>query len=58
MKILYAARVGRYDLLRPICWLATKVTKWSKTCDIALHKLISYINCSLDVANYGWIGDK
>jgi RNA:NAD 2'-phosphotransferase (TPT1/KptA family) len=58
MKVLYAARVGRFDLLRPICWLATKVTKWSKTCDIALHKLISYINCSLDVANYGWIGDK
>jgi len=58
MKILYAARVGRFDLLRPVCWLATKVTKWSKTCDIALHRLVSYINCSLDVASYGWVGDK
>jgi hypothetical protein len=58
MKILYAARVHRFDLLRPVCWLATKVTKWSKTCDIALHRLVSYINCSLDVAWYGWVGDK
>ena len=57
MKILYAARVGRFDLLRPVCWLATKVTKWSKTCDRALHKLVSYINSSLDVSCYGWIGD-
>jgi len=58
MKILYAARVGRFDLLRPVCWLATKVTKWSKTCDIALHRLVSYINCTLELACYGWIGDK
>ena len=58
MKILYAARVGRFDLLRPVCWLATKVTKWSKTCDIALHRLVSHINCSLDVACYGRVGDK
>ena len=58
MKILYAARVGRFDLLRPVCWLATKVTKWSLTCDIALHRLVSYINSSLNVACYGWIGDE
>ena len=58
MKILYAARVGRFDLLRPVCWLATRVTKWSKTCDVALHRLVSYINSSLDVACYGWVGDK
>jgi len=58
MKILYAARVGRFDLLRPVCWLATRVTKWSKTCDIALHRLVSYINSSLDVACYGWVGDS
>jgi len=58
MKILYAARVGRFDLLRPVCWLATKVTKWSVTCDVALHRLVSYINSTLDVACYGWVGDK
>jgi len=57
MKILYAARVGRYDLLRPLCSLATKVTKWSVTCDRMLHRLVSYINSSLDVASFGWIGD-
>ena len=29
MKILYGARMGRYDLLRATCALAAKVTKWS-----------------------------
>jgi len=58
MKILYAARVGRFDLLRPVCWLATKVTKWSTTCDVALHRLVCYINSTLDVACYGWVGDR
>jgi hypothetical protein len=58
MKILYCARVGRYDLLRAVCWLATKVTKWSKTCDAALHRLVCYINSTLDVYCWGWIGDK
>ena len=53
-KIFYAARVGRFGLLRPVRWLATKVTKWSRTCDIAFHRLVSYVNFSLDVACYGW----
>ena len=58
MKILYAARVGRFDLLRLVCWLATRVSKWSITCDVALHRLVSYINSTLDLACYGWVGDK
>jgi len=57
MKILYAARMARYDLLRPTCYLATKITKWSKRCDRALHKLVSYINSSLNLKMTSWIGD-
>ena len=33
MKLLYAARMCRYDLLRAICSLAQMITKWSKSCD-------------------------
>lgn len=33
MKILYAARMCRYDLLRATCALASLVTKWTPTCD-------------------------
>ena len=35
MKILYAARMCRFDLLRPCCFLATRITKWGTSCDKA-----------------------
>jgi hypothetical protein len=58
MKCLYAARMARFDLLRPITALAKLVTKWSPRCDRMLHKLMCYINSTLDVAMYGWIADN
>jgi len=57
MKILYAARMARYDLLRVTCFLATRITKWDATCDKLLHRLVCYINSSLDVRMTGWVGD-
>ena len=39
MKDLYGARCCRFDLLRPICALASKVTKWDRLCDAKLHRL-------------------
>ena len=33
MKLLYAARYARFDLLRPICGLAQFITKWDEKCD-------------------------
>ena len=47
----------RYDLLRATCALASKVTKWDKLCDRKLHKLICYINSTLDVRLIGKVGD-
>ena len=58
MKILFAARMARYDLLRATQALASRVTKWSRECDDALHRLVSYINCSLTSTMRGYIGDK
>ena len=58
MKILFAARMARYDLLRATQSLASRVTKWSVECDVALHRLVSYINCSKDHFLEGFIGDK
>jgi len=57
MKCLYGARMCRFDLLRPICALATKVTKWDRMCDAKLHRLMCYINSSIDVKMYGKVGD-
>ena len=44
MKILFAARMARYDLLRAVQGLAARVTKWSADCDRALHRLVCYID--------------
>ena len=40
MKILYGARVGRWDLLNAVTSLATYLTKWTKACGRALFRLM------------------
>ena len=57
MKNLYGARTCRWDLLHAINTLAREVTKWNKACDIRLHKLMCYIQQSVDECLEGWIGD-
>ncbi len=57
MKILYAARMCRFDLLRATCALARHVSKWTPLQDRMLHRLMCYINCSLELKLHGWIGD-
>ena len=58
MKVLFAARMARYDLLRATQSLASRVTKWSPDCDAGLHRLISYISSSLDITTRGFMGDR
>ena len=48
MKILFAARMARFDLLRAVQGLAARVTKWSSDYDKALHRLVCYINSILE----------
>ena len=58
MKILFSAWMARWDLLRATQSLASKVTKWSRDRDVALHRLVSYINSALDIRMQGFIGDR
>ena len=58
MKILYGARLARFDLLRAVCYLATFITKWDASCDKKLHRLMCYINSTLNLRMVGWVGDK
>ena len=58
MKILYGARLARFDLLRPIAALASMITKWDSVCDRMLHRLVCYINSSLGYKLKGHIGDS
>ena len=46
MKTLYAARVARPDLLKPVCYLACCITRWDEHCDRQVHRLMRYINCT------------
>ena len=43
MKLLFAARMARFDLLRAVQGLASRITKWSVDCDKALHRLVCYV---------------
>ena len=58
MKLLYAARIARFDLLRSINMLARNVTKWSKNDDIKLHHLLCYVNSTKGQKLIGWVGDE
>ena len=58
MKLLYAARIARFDLLRSINALARNVTKWTKDDDARLYHLMCYVNSTLSLKIIGWIGDK
>ena len=57
MKILYGARQARWDLLKGVSLLATRLTKWTKGCDRALHRLVSYIDSTSHLVLRGWVGD-
>ena len=57
MKILYGARAARWDLLKAVQLLATRVTKWTLECDKALHRLICYIDSTSDFVLRGYVGD-
>ena len=57
MKVFYAARVCRPDLLRAITFLACTMTKWSADCDRRLHRLMCYVHSTRHHVQVGWIGD-
>ena len=44
LKFLYLARIGRFDILWSVNKLARSITKWTKTCDKRLNRLISKIH--------------
>ena len=57
MRILYAARLARFDLLRITCKLATRVSKWTEKDDARLLRLIQYIYHHASDRQVGFVGD-
>ena len=58
MQVLYAARYARFDLLCAVARLAQEISKWTKECDAALHRLMSYIHSTLKYRLVGYVGDE
>ena len=58
MKVMYAARLCRFDLLKPIASLASCITRWTRGCDRLLHRMMSYVKCSSKLRLSGYVGDK
>ncbi len=56
MKVLYGARMARWDLLRAIGNLSSRVTKWFKACDKSSHRPMCYINTTVGYTLTGYVG--
>ncbi|MDP7561187.1 MAG: Ty1/Copia family ribonuclease HI, partial [Planctomycetota bacterium] len=57
MKLLYAARIARPDLLRAINALGAWIHKWDEECEADLHRLMCYLWSSPERRQYAWVGD-
>ena len=56
MIVTYPAR-ARFDLLKSVCFLAKRITRWDRACDRRLHRLIGYVSKTAEDISFGWIGD-
>ena len=57
LKALYCARMNRTDLLWSVNSLAREVTRWNVNCDKRLHRLVCYMDFSVDMQMECWVGD-
>ena len=58
MKIMYAARNCRFDLLRAVGALARRLTKWGELEDRKLRRLIEYTHSPHDLQMVGFVDDR
>ena len=57
LKCLYLARIGRPDILWSVIKLARSITKWTKSCEKRLNRLISYIHHTCEYKQYCHVGN-
>ncbi len=50
--------MARWDLIKAVNILASRVTKWTQACDRALHKLVAYIRTSVELVLEGYVGEQ
>ena len=57
MKLLYGARIARFDLLRQVNRLARNVHRWTDSDDRGLRHLMCYVHHTKHWRMVGWVGD-
>ena len=57
LKCKYLARIGRRDILWSRNKFTRSITKWTKTCDKRLNRLISYIHHTSEYKQYCHVGN-
>ena len=57
MKVMYGARMARFDLLRAVQGLARHMTKWTRRHAQELWRMMCYIKATKHWRLVGWIGD-
>ena len=57
LKCLYLARIGRPDILWSVNKLARAITKWTKSCDQRLARLISYTHRTSEFRQNCFLGN-
>ena len=57
MKCLWAARLARPDILKPVIALARKVSCWSRNCDRMLYRLMCYMKSTYEYTLVGTVND-
>ena len=58
MKVLWAARLCRRDLLRAAQRLATCVATWTSENDLTIYRRLGYIASAKHIRMYCWVGDS
>mgnify|MGYP003323707049 CR=1 FL=1 len=58
MKVLYASRMARPDLLKVNCSLASEVSKWDSSSAERLHRMLCYVEQHKHMVFVGWCGDS
>ena len=58
MKLLFAARLARPDIVVAITRLASKVTSWNRSHDRALHRLMQYVQHTADLELVGTLSSE
>ena len=57
LKCLSVVRVGRLDILWSVNKFARAITKWTRTCDKRLARLISYIHHTSEFKQFCRVGN-